>query len=121
MTILNFFVLCPWFTSIDITHTHTYTDGSKADNFVASAYTIPTLNLNKQFRLCDSSSIYAAELTAIKEVFCWITKNETQDLKNFAIFSDSLSVLMSIKRSFSESRSTLLQETIQTFIQIRIS
>src|SRR6218665_2879644 len=46
------------------THTHTYTDGSKADNLVAAAYTIPTLNLNKQFHLCDSSSIYAAELTA---------------------------------------------------------
>src|SRR6218665_2592626 len=61
---------------------------------------------HKQFRLCDSSSIilYAAELTAIKEVFCWISENETQDLKNFAIFSDSLSVLVSIKHSFSESR-----------------
>src|SRR6218665_2518546 len=44
------------------THTHTYTDGSKAENLVAAAYTIPTLNLNKQFRLCNSSSIYTAEL-----------------------------------------------------------
>ena len=40
---------------------------------------------------------------------------ETQDLKNFAKFSDSLSVLTSFKNSFSESRPTLLQETIQTF------
>src|SRR6218665_2687616 len=85
-------------------HTHTHTDGSKAENVVAAAYTIPTLNLNKQFRLCNSSSIYAAELTAIKEVFSWISENETQDLKNFAIFSDSLSVLTSFKNSFSESR-----------------
>src|SRR6218665_3707901 len=46
------------------THIHIYTDGSKAENLVAAAYTIPTLNLNKQFRLCNSSSIYAAELTA---------------------------------------------------------
>src|SRR6218665_1439214 len=98
MTILNFFVLCPWITSVDITYTHIYTDGSKAENLVAAAYTIPTLNLNKQFRLCNSSSLYmyAAELTAVKEVFSWISENETQDVKNFAIFSDSLSVITSI-------------------------
>src|SRR6218665_133181 len=88
------------------TQTHTYTDVSKADNLVAAAYTIPTLNLNKHFRLCDSCSIYAAELAAIKEVFSRISENENQDLKNFEIFSDSLSVLMSIKHSFSESRPT---------------
>src|SRR6218665_835032 len=58
------------------THIHVYTDGSKAENLVAAAYTIPTLNLNKQLRLCNSSSIYAAELTAIKEAFLWISENE---------------------------------------------
>ena len=87
------------------TYTHIYTDGSKAENLVAAAYTIPTLNLNKQLRLCNSSSIiYAAELTAIKEAFLWISENEKQNLRNFAVFSDSLSVLMSIKNFFSESR-----------------
>src|SRR6218665_1608343 len=100
------------------TYTHMYTDGSKAENFVAAFYTIPTLNLNKQFRLCNSSSIYANELTVIKEVFSWISENETQDLKNVALFSDSLSVLTSFKNSFSESRPPLLQETIQTFNEI---
>src|SRR6218665_31366 len=103
------------------TYTHIYTDGSKAENLVAAAYTIPTLNVNKKFRLCNSSSIYAAELTAIKEVFSWISENETKALKNFAIFSDSLSVLIFLKNSFSESRPNLLQETIQTFNEIRIS
>src|SRR6218665_2037710 len=92
-----------------------------AENLVAAAYTIPTLNLNKQFRLFNSSSIYAAELTAIKEVFSWISENETKDLKNYGIFSDFLSVFTSIKNSFSEFRPTLLQETMQTFNQIRIS
>src|SRR6218665_4191766 len=120
MTILNFFVLSPWITLIDITHTHIYTDGSKAENLVAAAYTISTLNVNKKFRLCNSSSIYDAELTAIKEVFSWISENETQELKNFAIFSDSLSVLISLKNSFSESRPNFLQETIQTLNEIRI-
>src|SRR6218665_269252 len=57
----------------------------------------------------------------VKEVFSWISVNETQDRKNVPIFSDSLSVLTSIKNSFSESRPTLLQETMQTFNQIRIS
>src|SRR6218665_2149462 len=106
MTILNFSVLFPWITSIDITHTHIYiyTDGSRAENLVAAAYTIPTLNLKKQLRLCNSSSKYAAELTATKEACLWISENEKQNLKNCAIFSDSLSVLMSIKNSFSQSR-----------------
>ena len=90
------------------TYTNIYTDGSKAENLVAAA----ALNLNKQFRLCNSSSIYAAKLTAIKEVFSWISENETQDFKKFAIFSDSLSVPISFKKSFSESRPNLLQETI---------
>src|SRR6218665_1659298 len=40
---------------------------------------------------------------------------------NVSIFADSLSVLTSINNSFSDSRPTLLQETIQTFNQIRIS
>src|SRR6218665_2328125 len=97
------------------TYTHIYTDGAKAENLVAAAYTIPTLNLNKQFRLCYSSSKYAAELTAIKEILSRTSENETQDLKNFVIFSDSLSVLTFFKHSFSESRPNLLQETIQTF------
>src|SRR6218665_1374303 len=61
------------------TYTHIYTDGSKAENLVAAAYTIPTINLNKQLRLCNSSSIYAAELTAIKEAFLWISENEKQN------------------------------------------
>src|SRR5678815_5947879 len=89
------------------TYTHIYTDGSKAGDLVAAAYTIPILNLDKQIRLCNSSSIYAAELTAIKEVFCWISENENQELKHFAIFSDSLSVLMSFRNSLSSSRPNL--------------
>ena len=103
------------------TCTHVFTDGSKAGDLVGAAYTIPILNLEKQIRLCNSSSIYAAELTAIKEVFCWISENENQELKNFAIFSDSLSVLMSFRNSLSSSRPNLLQETIRTFNKIKIS
>jgi len=54
--------------------------------------------------------MYAAELTAIKEV---ISENENFDLKHFAIFSDSLSVLTSIKNSFSKTRPTLLSLDIR--------
>ena len=103
------------------TCTHIFTDGSKAGDLVGAAYTIPILNLEKQIRLCNSSSIYAAELTAIKEVFCWISENENQELKHFAIFSDSLSVLMSFRNSLSSSRPNLLQETLRTFNKIKIS
>jgi ribonuclease HI len=103
------------------TYTHIYTDGSKAGKTVAAAYTIPTLSIDMQFRLCDNSSVYAAELTAIKEVFSWISKNENQESRRFAVFSDSLSVLTSIKKCFSDSRPTLLQDTIRTFNQITLS
>ena len=102
-------------------YTHVYTDGSKADSLVAAAYTVPSLDIDKKLRLCDNSSIYAAELTAIKEAFTWIVDNESQGLKHFAVFSDSLSVLTSLKKSFSNSRPTLLQDTIRIFNQIKMS
>jgi len=102
-------------------YTHVYTDGSKENSLAAAAYTVPSLEIDTKLRLCDNSSVYTAEMTAIKEVFAWIVDNENQDLKHFAIFSDSLSVLTSLKKSFSKSRPTLLQDTIRIFNQIKLS
>ena len=74
-----------------------------------------------QVRLCNDSCIYAAELNAIKEVLTWILENENQDNKKFAVFSDCLSALTSIKLTYSRSRPILLQETMMILNQIKMS
>jgi len=101
-------------------HTCIYTDGSKAGNVVAAAFAIPSEHVYQQMRLCDYSSVYAAELTAIKEAMQWISQNESES-QNFVIFSDSLSVLTSLKRHTSKSRPTLLGEAIEIHNSIALS
>ena len=91
---------------------HIYTDGSKVDDVVAAAFTVPSLNVDKKFRLCNNSSVYAAELTAIIETVLWILNSECYNNCKFAIFSDSLSALTSIKRSYCQSRPTLLNDLL---------
>ena len=51
---------------------HVYTNGSKMDDIVAASFTVPSLNIDRKFRLCDNSSVYAAELTAIMDAVLWI-------------------------------------------------
>src|SRR6218665_980812 len=62
--------------------------------------------------MCNKSSLYAAELTAIMEAVLWILNCEHYSKCKFAIFSDSLSVLTSIKESCSRSRPTLLNDLL---------
>ena len=87
-----------------------YTDGSKADEVVTAAFTIPSIDLDRKFRLCNGSSIYAAELTAIKEAVTWILNTENNKNCQYVILSDSLSVLTSIKKNKSDSRPNLFNE-----------
>jgi len=90
--------------------THIYTDGSKMENAVAASFTIPSLGIDRKFRLCNSSSIYAAELTAIKEAVSWIINSDDGGNCQYVVLSDSLSVLTSIKQNYSESRPNLFNE-----------
>jgi ribonuclease HI len=92
--------------------THIYTDGSKVDDIVAAAFTIPSLEIDKKFRLCNESTIYAAELTAIKEAVTWIMNNEDNEDDQYLIISDSLSVLTSIKLNISKCRPQLFNELV---------
>ncbi|HMG39082.1 MAG TPA: reverse transcriptase domain-containing protein [Nitrososphaeraceae archaeon] len=91
---------------------HIYTDGSKADSLVSAAFTVPSLDVDKKFRLCNNSSIYTAELTAIVETILWILNCECYNNCEFAIFSDSLSVLTSIEQGYSQSRPALLNDLL---------
>src|SRR6218665_1897303 len=87
-------------------------DGSKMDDLVAASFTVPSLNIDKTFRFCNKSSVYAAELTAIMEAVLWILNCEHYNKCKFAILSDSLSVLTPIKESCSQSRPTLLNDLL---------
>jgi len=69
------------------------------DVLVATSCTVLSLNRYRKFRLCNNSSVYAAELTAIREAVLWILNCEYYNKCKFAIFSDSLSVLTLIKES----------------------
>jgi ribonuclease HI len=90
--------------------THIYTDGSKVDDIVAAAFTIPSLEIDKTFRICNESTIFSAELTAIKEAVAWIINNEDNEDQQYIIISDSLSVLTSIKENRSNCRPNLFNE-----------
>ncbi|XP_053376867.1 uncharacterized protein LOC128547753 [Mercenaria mercenaria] len=95
-------------------HVHIYTDGSKCPNSgkVASAVVVPSMNFEQIDRLTNNTSIYTAELLAIKNAMCWILANKPSKV---AIFSDSLSSLTSLKSNNSQSRPELLSEIINLY------
>ena len=98
---------------------HIYTDGSKHPDSgkVASTvvYIIPSIQFEKIDRLSDRTSIYTAELLAIKNAMCWI--NESNH-KESVIFSDSLSSLVSLESNYSQSRPELLNEIVIIYNKI---
>ena len=97
-------------------HTCIYTDGSKDPDsgLVASAYVIPSLQIQYSERLSNNLSIYTAELIAIKKSLCWIHENKP---KKSAILSDSLSALTSLQTRNSRSRPDLLTEVLVLYNQ----
>ena len=101
--------------------TYIYTDGSKVDDIVAAAFTIPSLAIDKKFRLCNECTIFAAELTAIKEAVAWILNNKDNDDQQYLIISDSLSVLTSIKQNTSKCRPNLYNELVLLLNQLEPS
>ena len=92
-----------------------YTDASKttAGNTSAAFY-VPSSNIEKSMRLNDKLTIFACELTALKLALDWI-KNEldSNNDKNFVIFSDSLSSLQSIASGKTKSRPDLLNSVLE--------
>ena len=70
-----------------------YTDGSKQDEKVACVVISP--NFTDSIRLPDNSSIFTAEAKAIDIA---LYHNRDQSEKQFIIYSDSLSVLRSLKK-----------------------
>ncbi|XP_060578916.1 uncharacterized protein LOC132735901, partial [Ruditapes philippinarum] len=100
-----------------IGQTHIYTDGSKDPDSgrVASAVVIPSIQYKKIDRLTNNTSIYTAELLAIRNAMCWI---HDSDITKAVIFSDSLSSLISLKSNNSQSRPDLLNEIILLYNKV---
>lgn len=79
------------------THSNTvsvFTDGSKSEDFVGCAVTIPAMNLSDSRSLPTDTSIFTAETIAIVIAMELIDKLPPQ---NYTIFSDSKSVLATLK------------------------
>ena len=85
-----------------------YTDGSKQDEKVACAVVSP--NFTDSIRLPDNSSIFTAEAKAIDIALYHI---RDQPEKQFIIYSDSLSVLRSLKNL--DHRNPLIQQIFRKY------
>ena len=85
---------------------HIYTDGSKVETKVASAYVCPYGT--RGYRLRDDCSIFTAEVEAINKALTYV---KVSTRKSFVIFSDSMSVLQAIESQ--ESKNPLVNRVLQ--------
>ena len=85
---------------------HIYTDGSKVETKVASAYVCPYGT--RGYRLRDGCSIFTAEVEAINKALTYV---KVSTRKSFVIFSDSMSVLQAIESQ--ESKNPLVNRVLQ--------
>ena len=90
---------------------HMYTDGSKVETKVASAYVCPYGT--RGYRLRDGCSIFTAEVEAINKALTYVNVSSR---KIFVMFSDSMSVLQAIESQ--ESKIPLVNRVLQTCQEI---
>ena len=90
---------------------HIYTDGSKVETKVASAYVCPYGT--RGYRLRDGCSIFPAEIEAINNALAYV---KVSTRKSFVIFSDSMSVLQAIESQ--ESKNPLVNRVLQACQEI---
>ena len=90
---------------------HIYTDGSKVETKVTSAYVCPYGT--RGYRLRDGCSIFTAEVEAINKALRYV---KVSTRKSCVIFSDSMSVLQAIESQ--ESKNPLVNRVLQTCQEI---
>ena len=90
---------------------HLYTDRSKVQTKVASAYVCPYGT--RGYRLIHGCSIFTAKVEAINKALTYV-KGSTR--KNFVIFSESMSVLQAIESQ--ESKNPLVNRVLQACQEI---
>ena len=99
-------------------HMHIYTDGSKtADGKVAAAFYVPSQDVRCGTRIADDSTVYTAEMTAIKLTLEYIINANISADTRVAVFSDSLSSLTSIETGRSSSKPNLLNNIMSLINQ----
>ena len=77
---------------------HIYTDGSKVETKVASAYVCPYGT--RSYRLRDGCSVFTAEVETINKSLTYV---QVSSRKSFVIFSDSMSILQAIESQESKN------------------
>ena len=90
-------------------HLSIYTDGSKQDEKVACSVISP--NFTDSIRLPDNNSIFTAEAKAI-DIALYHIRDQSE--KQFIIYSDSLSVLKSLKDL--QHRNPLIQQILKKIL-----
>ena len=90
---------------------HIYTDGSKVERKVASAYVCPYGT--RSYRRRDGCSIFTAEVEAIDKALKYV---KVSSVECFVMFSDSMSVLEAIENQ--ESKNPLVNRVLQTCQEI---
>ena len=90
---------------------HIYTDRSKVETKVASAYVCPYWT--RGYKLRDGCSIFTAEVEAINKALTYV---KVSTMKSFVIFSDSMSVLQAIESQ--EIKNPLVNKVLQACQQI---
>ena len=90
---------------------HIYTDGSKVERKIASAYVCPYWA--RSYRLRDGCSKCSAEVEAIDKTLKYV---KVSSVERFVIFSDSMSVLQAIESQ--ESKNPLVNRVLQTCQEI---
>ena len=91
-----------------------YTDGSKQDEKVACSVISP--NFTDSIRLPDNSSIFTAEAKPI-DIALYQIRDQSE--KQFVIYSDSLSVLKSLKDL--HHRNPLIQQILKKYYYLSVS
>ena len=86
---------------------HIYTDGSKVETKVASAYVCPYRTIG--YKLRDGCNIFTAEVEAINKALTYVNVSTRN---SFVIFSDSMFVLQAIESQ--ESKNPLVNRVLQT-------
>ena len=95
-------------------HLSIYTDGSKQDEKVACSVISP--NFTDSIRIPDNSSIFTAEAKAI-DIALYHIRDQSE--KQFIIYSDSLSVLKSLKDV--HHRNPLIQQILKKYYYLSVS
>ena len=88
-----------------------YTDRSKVERKVVSAYVCP--HGTRSYRLRDGCSIFTVEVEAIDKALKYV---KVSSVERFVIFSDSMSVLQAIESQ--ESKNPLVNRVLQTYQEI---